>query len=230
MFTNMNETKPPNSLLIATLLFFIFIISFGCIFTKMHLPDSIEVNAKGQPTIGFTKAKVHVVVFEEPKCINCRQFHEKVFPQIKKEFIDSNKITYTTIPVSFLQGSMPAATALLCVYYEDPLYPNSDLFFSYLDYMYAHQPQESADWATRENLEEFAKKASPAISINKLGSCIDHQTYRSKIVQNTEYGKKIMGGTISTPTVYVNGIVVRELTFDNISDLIEKVQQSGGKS
>ncbi|MCH9608799.1 MAG: hypothetical protein S4CHLAM45_07110 [Chlamydiales bacterium] len=225
----MSETKPPKVLFFFTLFGFVALIFLGIFFLKTHLPDSIVINTKGQPTIGYTKSLVHIVVFEEPKCSNCKEYNNTIFPKIKKTFIDTHLASYTSIPVSFLPGSMPAAVALLCVYYGDPLYPNNDLFFAYLDYMYEHQPKENTDWATTDQLLEFASKASPAIETEKLRKCIDRSVYRSKIAQNTDYGKKVMGGRIMTPTVYVNGIEVKELTFESISDLIEKVSQNGGK-
>ncbi|MCC5831578.1 MAG: thioredoxin domain-containing protein [Chlamydiales bacterium] len=205
--------------------FVILMIAAGVIYylCSMELPQGIALETEGQPTIGYPKARVHVVVFEEPKCTNCRIYNNEVFPQIKKEFIDTNKILYTAIPVSFLPGSMPAALALLCVYYANPDYPNNEMFFKYFDYLYDHQPDEHSDWATPETLGEFAEKTSPAIDIGKLKNCIEMEKYRIRIEKNTEYGAEVMGGVISTPTVYVNGIEVKELTFDGVSKLIREV-------
>ena len=120
---------------------------------------------------------------------------------------------------------MPAATALLCAYNADPLYPNNELFFDYLDYMYNHQPSESLDWATTDRLIEMAKATSPAINPNQLKKCIDSQTYRVRIKKNTELGQKVMGGRIATPTLFVNGIEVHSLTFGHIRDMIEEVSK-----
>lgn len=215
--------KPPKFLIWITL-FLVFIGGGSFLYmSQTELPPSVNINRKGFPTIGYEKAKVHLVVFEEPKCSNCKTFNEEIYPTLKKEFIDTNKVTYTVIPVSFLPGSMPAAISWLCVYYEDALYPNDDLCFCYIDYTYQHQPDEHSDWATTEKLVEFAAAASPAINQNKLKKCVDMETYRVKIEQNTNYGKQIMGGVISTPTLYVNGIEVKELTTEGISKLIKEV-------
>ena len=198
-------------------------------FRQTDLPDAIKLSRQGHPTIGYAKANAHIVVFEEPKCFNCRIFNEQVMPTIKREYIDKNKATYTVIPVSFLPGSMPAALALLCVYLSDPLDPNSELFFTYLDYMYKHQPDESQDWATTDLLVEFAEKASPAINIKQLRRCIDKAAYRKKVRKNTDYGTKVMGGELLTPTVYVNGIEVKDLTIDNMREILDQVLESGGQ-
>ncbi len=226
--TSHSEKPVSRVLIVVTLAIFVLLIFFAFFFLRPGLPNPIHINTKGQPTIGYTKARVHVVVFEEPKCSNCREFHHQIYPKIKKNYIDKNKITYTVIPVSFLPGSMPAAVALLCVYNIDPLYPNNELYFAYLGYIYEHQPSESQDWATIDRLIEFAQKTSPAIDTDKLRKCLEKQAYRVKIQQNTDYGQKIMGGVISTPTVYVNGIEA-PLTFEAISDIIDEVAKTRRK-
>lgn len=220
--------KPPKILFWISLFCVLILAGLVYSFSRTQLPPSIEINTQGQPTIGYTKAPVHVVVFEEPKCSNCRDYHKEIYPTIKREFIDTNKIRYTVVPVSFLPGSMPAAIALLCVYYENREYPNDAMFFKYFDYIYDHQPEEKTDWATPEKLVEFAKATSPAIKGKKLKSCIEMETYRVQIEKNTAYGQKIMGGLISTPTVYVNGIMAQEVSVDAIRDLINEVLASKG--
>lgn len=224
----MNQQNAPRLLVWITLAALLVVVGVTLFITRSQLPEGIAINIKGQPTIGYPKAKVHVVVFEEPKCTNCREYNSQIFPKIKEEFIDTNKITYTVVPVAFLPGSMPAAIALLCVYYADPMYPNPDLFFTYLDYMYDHQPDEHTDWASVDRLIGLAQAASPAINIQQLRKCISLETYRIKIEKNTEYGRNIMSGRIMTPTVYVNGIEVQEVTYEEISRLIKEVLEHEG--
>lgn len=194
---------------------------------KARLPDPVSLSIKDQPTLGFAKAPLHIVVFEEPKCSNCKRFNHEVFPQIKTAYIDTGKATYTVIPVSFLPGSMTAAIALLCVYHSDPLYPNSELYFSYLDYLYEHQPGESVDWATTSTLLTYAEQTSPAISKTALEQCVTKQAFRQTVERNTAYGKQVMKGELATPTLYINGIEAPELDFEAIKSLIEEIEQSG---
>ena len=217
------DRLPPKTLILITLALLIAITGGVVIAARSFLPPAVVINYTTHPTLGNPKAKIHIVVFEEPKCVNCAKFTEEIFPQIKKAFIDTNRATYTVIPVSFLSGSMPAATALLCAYNQDPLYPNNELFFDYLDYMYMNQPPETEDWAKVDTLIEMAKNTSPAINPNQLRKCIDTQLYRIKVQKNTELGKKVMGGTIATPTLFVNGVEVRSLTFEHIEEMVEEV-------
>lgn len=123
----MNNVKPPRTLQFWSIVFMILLAVVVIQWNHTHLPKGIQINTEGQPTIGYPKARVSVVVFEEPKCRNCKIYNNRVFPDIKRLFIDTNKIRYTVIPVSFLPNSMPAAVALLCAYHKDSEYPNNDL-------------------------------------------------------------------------------------------------------
>ncbi len=224
----MNSIKPPRVLFCATLAFLLMLASSTYYFAKSKLPPSITIETKGQPTLGYAKARVHVVIFEEPKCSHCRELNNELFPIIKKEFIDTNKISYTIVPVSFMPGSMPAAIAALCIYHQNTLYPNDELFFKFFDYMYQHQPDTGGDWATTQTLVDYAHATSPAIQLEQLQKCVEMENYRVQIEQNTAYAKEIMGGSVATPTIYVNGIMAQDMSPDAIRSLINTVLEHEG--
>jgi protein-disulfide isomerase len=224
----MEKQVPPKFLILATLAILVLVSIGTAYLSKSTLPAAIEIDTTGQPTIGHPKAKVHVVAFEEPKCVECKIFNNTIFPKLKNDYIATGKIKYTMIPVSFLPDSMPAAVSLLCVYHQDLDAPNDDLFFDYMDYMYLHQPSEHIDWATVAKLQELAKAASPAINSEKIKHCVEHEAYRKLIVKNTDYARTIMGGNLGTPQVYVDGIPVVELDYDDLADLIDKVLKDKG--
>lgn len=222
-------TRSPHRLLVLFSLIAMALVATIIVVTnKMKLPTPIAIDTTDQPTLGYQKALIRVVVFEEPKCSDCRDYTNTIFPQIKAEFIDTNKILYTVIPVSFLPDSMPVACALLCTYYHPHCYPNAEMFFAFLDYIYKHQPPEHTDWASVPRILELAKEASPAIDITWLGDCTTQQTYRNQVVRNTEYAKSIMGGTVSTPTVYVDGMKLDTLTLGDLRYLIKAALELKG--
>ena len=102
---------------------------------RVSLPPAISLRIEKQPTIGYRKAPIHLVVFEEPKCPECRDFSLHVYPRLKTEFLDTNLMRYTVVPVSFIPGSMPAAIALLAAMNQEEDFQNEELFFHFLHYM-----------------------------------------------------------------------------------------------
>ena len=211
----MTYLKPPRIIALLSLAFMTVLTMSSIKFNHANVDARLNISIEGQPTIGDPKAPLSVVVFEEPKCSNCKIFNNNIFPLIKRDFIETHKIQYTVIPVSFLPHSMPAAIALMCVFHV-----NNDLFFTFLNYLYLHQPPENLDWTTTANLQDLAKQASPDISLDKLKHCIEQDTYRAQITKNTENALKLMGGMLKTPTIYVDGVEVREMSSEGIIRLI----------
>jgi len=63
------------------------------------LPKPVLINTINQPTVGNSKAKLHIVVFEDLKCVNCMRFNTLLYPKIKKKYIDNGKAKYTVITI-----------------------------------------------------------------------------------------------------------------------------------
>jgi protein-disulfide isomerase len=208
-------------LVIATALLLIFSFFLIAYLQKEELPEAITIEVNGMPTIGNKHCKVQVIVFEEPKCVACKNFNEAVYPLIKKEFIDTGKAKYTVVPIAFIAGSKKAAESMYCVYHQDKDFPNPELFLSYLDYIYSNQDGQASNWATKEALIGLAKGASPAIDIDKLNECLESEEERINIIKNTKLAEKIMNENLTTPRVYVNGIKAKSNSFEDIKELIE---------
>ena len=46
--------------------------------------------------IGDAKSKVVLVEYFSPTCPHCVHYHQKIFPEIQKKYIDTKKIAYVT--------------------------------------------------------------------------------------------------------------------------------------
>lgn len=183
---------------------------------RLDLPPAKQINIAGQPTIG--QGKITFVAFEDMKCSNCKRYDEEIYPYIKSHFIETEKAQYVLIPLAFIQNSIPAGNAALCVYHQKP-----ELFFSFVDYLYQHQPNEALDWATPETLTEFAEHI-PGIDIPTLATCIQNNTYYTQLQQNLGLAGKVMGDTVQTPTLYINGYLVNPMTIEQINKIINGVR------
>lgn len=208
----------------------LILLVWGGVWVNRGIDSQSDLETKGQPTVGNAKAPVHLVVFEELKCPQCRRFNLTVADSLRKDYVETNKIQYTVIPVSFIENSMPAAAALLCVYHQDGDKPNSGLFFTFLSYIFHHQPTESLNWATPDNLLDMAKNASPEINLDHLKRCIDSGDYSDQIGKNTLYAAKLGDGSISTPGVYINGRKQNDITLDGLKNALNEALRHSGSS
>lgn len=215
--------------LITALLALILLVC-GAVWLDHSVHPQMDLDTKGQPTAGNPDAMVHLVVFEEPKCPECRRFNVAVAEAINKEYVQTNKIKSTVIPVSFINGSMPAATALLCVYNQDPDKHNPELFFTFLSYIFHHQPTESINWSTPGNLLDMAKSASPQINLDHLKECINNGDFKDQITKNTVYNASLNNGSVVTPGVYINGKKQTDITLDGMKNALnDALRHSGGR-
>lgn len=186
---------------------------------KVVIPKAININTANQPTMGKKTAKIHLIAFEDLKCTNCARFNNNLFPYIKKNYIDTGIATYTMINLAFINGSLPAATAARCIYHQ-----NEKLFFPFVKYVYENQPPENEDWANIPKLLDFANNI-PGVNTNALSNCLLQSPYEGLIANNMKIAEKAMKGEVATPTIYINGIIVRPLTqerFDTIMNLVKQ--------
>lgn len=179
---------------------------FRPLLIRAHLPKPVAIDTANQPTIGNPNAKIHIVVFEDLKCVNCARFNNAVMPDIKKRYIDTGIAKYTMINLAFIPGSQPAANAAHCIYAQNPA-----LFFPFVENIFQHQPPEDQNWATIPALMNFASQI-PGVNTDQLAACLVNNTYAPFIQNNLSQAMKIMNNTVETPAIYVNGIRVLPAT------------------
>jgi len=178
---------------------------------RVDLPPQKQINIEGQPSM--SQGTITFVAFEDMKCSNCKRYDEEIYPYIKSHYVDTGKARYVLIPLAFLNNSIPAGNAALCVYHQKP-----ELFFEYVDYLYRHQPDEALDWATPETLTEFAQYVT-GIDVPALTTCIQSHTYYTKLQQNLGLAGEVMGDTVQTPSLFINGYLVTPMTIERIEKI-----------
>jgi len=214
------STHAPRKRVIATLIIFILLIIAFALYQKKATSeqttrklnhatetstdstlstDTLAPLVYDQPTIGRPQANLHIVAFEDLKCTGCKYFMNHVFPQIKSQLIDTGKAQYTVVTLAFISGSTPAGNAALCIAKQ-----STTDFFAFLKVVYANQPDERLDWATKPTLLDFAKQV-PGVNISKLTQCIDNHTYDTQLQDNLSIASIASKNQIQTPMIFVNG-------------------------
>lgn len=203
-------------IVIAIVVLILLAVGLAWIFRPKHkAPAVVQIQTTNQPMLGKPEAKVKLVVFEDLKCIACKNFNNTVFPKIKEKYIDTGLVNYTIINLAFIPGSMPAANAARCLYQENPQW-----FFIYVDHLYQNQPPEQDNWATIPKLVEFAN-VIPGVDQEKLSRCIYDSPYNELIEKNFALAKKVIGSPVLTPSLYINGRRVNPVTWDQIDQIIK---------
>lgn len=220
------QLKAPKRLIIVTSIIFLsalFVLSA----MKKHILPKVTKNVVFQesPTLGDVNSLIHIVVFEEPACKFCKEFNDYVFPEIKKKYIDTGIASYSLIITSFFPGSDLAAEALLCIYNSNPKAPTPSLFFEYLDLLFAVQGKEGTHWITQDLLLSLLDKIENKgnLTKDKLKKCLENRVYSDQVKKNNRYGTDLMNGELATPTMFINGMMLEDISFESVSRVISRL-------
>jgi len=168
-------------------------------------PQSLNVSADDDPSIGNASAKVTVVAFVDFQCSACAAF-SPLMKQVAAEFGAGVRIVVRDFPLTGIhEHAMAAALAGYAARQQGK-------FFEMADLMYRNQSEldaESINGYARQlglNMEQFERDArSEAAAAEIRKDAMDGKTY----------------GVAGTPTVFVNGVRLQRLSTGRLRALIK---------
>ena len=194
--------------LIKIILFFT-ILSVKCYSDNSEKNDSLVV-------LGSDKAIVKIKVFSSLTCPHCANFHTKVVPDIKKEYIDTGKVQLIFIDFPLDQVSFNASKILHCL--------DKTQQITFLDIIYETQMK----WTNGSNMDDINKNLKKivknlGISSAKFDKCLIDEVISDKILNGRiDAAKKY--SINSTPTIIINEKKLEgSVSFKNIKKKIEKL-------
>ena len=165
-------------------------------------------------TVGNKDAKITIIAFESLTCSHCANFHKNVFPELKKEFLDTGiaKIEFRHFPLDI--AAFNASKVAQCK--NDG---NSDI----LESLYVNQQKWVKGNSIQEankNLQKFLKNEGFSIDFN---SCINNKEIEDFVLNDRIDGAKNFKVS-STPTIIINNNKFEKaLTYKNLKKALEKL-------
>lgn len=190
--------------IITTFVFSTTFLVLYCI--DFFTPQKFEIN--NILTFGNPKSKIKVIVFEDFMCKYCREYINNIFPIIQKQYIDTNKISYVIVPVSFIYGSKPVASAAISIYEL-----NKSKFFDFVKII----SNTKTRLDSKQDILDIANELQD-ININALKNFLDNDSYNEYLKANFDYAKKIMKGNFYVPAFYING---KKVSKEKITSVLE---------
>ena len=193
----MKKFKLPFALV---LLFSFFCLSFTD--ARARIVDTIE--ALKEKKIGTEEANIEIIEFASLTCGHCAKFHNEVFPKIKKEFIDTGKVSFIYQDFPLDKFALKASVIARC--------SGEKKFFSFLKVLYSKQK----DWTRTEDpfrsLLKIAKLGG--LKNEEIKVCVGNKSIEDGILkQRLNASKKF--DIKATPTLYINGEKYEgDLTFE----------------
>lgn len=173
----------------------VLLFSFFCLsFTdaRARIVDTIE--ALKEKKIGTEEANIEIIEFASLTCGHCAKFHNEVFPKIKKEFIDTGKVSFIYQDFPLDKFALKASVIARC--------SGEKKFFSFLKVLYSKQK----DWTRTEDpfrsLLKIAKLGG--LKNEEIKVCVGNKSIEDGILkQRLNASKKF--DIKATPTLYING-------------------------
>lgn len=163
----------------------------------------------GERALGRPGAPVTVIEYASLTCPHCRDYHAKVFPRIKREYIDTGKVRY--IIREFPIGRTAGAAAIITRCAPEPKY------LSVMESFLARQPEWVSQEVRPDALYGVAK--SSGMTRETFDKCLSNQTIIDGLTEVKQRGRQF--GVIGTPTFFINGRKAQgAVTYEEIKALI----------
>ena len=163
---------------------------------------------------GNEDAKVTIITYESLTCSHCADFHKNVYPQLKKEFIDTGlvKIEFRHFPLDM--AALNASKIAQC---------NNDGKSDLLHFLFSNQKKwaigETVETAN-ENLKKLLKDENIVIDFEK---CTNNQKIEDYVLNDRIEGVKKFKVN-ATPTIIINNKKFdKSLNYKNLKKSIEKL-------
>ena len=187
-------------------IFLILVLFFGSI----NISNS-EIN---RIVAGNKDAKITIITYESLTCSHCADFHKDIYPQLKKDYIDTGlaKIEFRHFPLDV--AAFNASKVSQC---------KSDQSLEILESLYSNQ-QEWVKGNTAEeinnNLKKFLKEEGFKIDFEK---CINDKEIEDFVLNDRIEGVKVFKVN-ATPTIIINDKKFEKtLNYKNLKKSLEKL-------
>ena len=185
-----------------------FLVIFLSVFSKVQAEEIKRI------TVGNKDAKITIIAFESLTCSHCANFHKNVFPELKREFLDTGiaKIEFRHFPLDI--AAFNASKVAQCK--NDG---NSDI----LESLYANQQKwvkGSSIEEANKNLQIFLKNEGFTIDFD---SCVNNKEIEDFVLNDRIDGAKNFKVN-ATPTIIINNEKFEKpLNYKNLKKALEKL-------
>ena len=164
--------------------------------------------------VGNKDAKITIIAFESLTCSHCANFHKNVYPELKKEYLDTGlaKIEFRHFPLDI--AAFNASKVAQC---------NNDGNVDILESLYANQQKwvkGSSIEEANKNLQIFLKNEGFSVDFE---SCVNNKNIEDFVLNDRIEGAKNFKVS-STPTIIINNKKFeKKLNYKNLKKALEKM-------
>jgi protein-disulfide isomerase len=167
----------------------------------------------GDFSLGSPDAKVKLVEYASYTCSHCANFHQTVFGQLKKDYIDTGKVHFTMREVYFDRYGLWAALIARC--------GGEMRYFGIHDILFEKQ----AEWAASEdpmqvveNLKTIGRTAG--LDDAAMDVCLNDTANAEALIKQFQTNMEA-DGVQGTPTLFINGAKHSNMAYEDLKALLD---------
>ena len=163
--------------------------------------------------MGNPDAKVVLTEYASFTCPHCAHWHETVYPELKKNYIDTGKIRFVYREVFFDRYGLWAAMLARC---------GGDLrYFGISDILYSRQKEWAASDQPAEVVDNLKRIGlSAGLDGAKIDACMQDAALAQALVAKFETTSKA-DGIDSTPSFILDGKKYSNMSYPDLAKLID---------
>ena len=163
---------------------------------------------------GNENAKITIIAYESLTCSHCADFHKNVYPQLKKDYIDTGlaKIEFRHFPLDM--AAFNASKVVQCKQ-DQSLEILESLYFNQQSWIKGNTIEE-----INNNLQKYIESKGFKIDFQK---CINNKEIEDFILNDRIEGTKKFKVN-ATPTIIINNKKFeKSLNYKNLKKTLEKL-------
>ncbi|MDC9701659.1 MAG: DsbA family protein [Alphaproteobacteria bacterium] len=156
---------------------------------KANVPVKLE-----EKTIGADNAPLKIIEYVSMSCGACALFHEEIFPNLKKKYIDTGKIQFIFREFPLDPSSTAAFMLARC--------GKNERYFDMINILFHRQ----SEWTQAENTSEilFSIVKQTGFTKESFDSCLSDQKLLDGINQVRDHAAREFSVN-KTPSFFING-------------------------
>lgn len=169
-------------------------------------PIAQIISVNDDPVQGKLNAPVTIVMFTDFQCPACAATHP-LLKNILAQYADQTRLVVRDFPLTTIhENAFQAAIAANAANAQGK-------FFEYVELLY--QNQDKLDAAS---LKKYASDAK--LNPKQFETDLGNEKFASEVRKDMADGKN--HGINSTPTIFVNGVKIRQMSMESVKNAIEK--------
>jgi protein-disulfide isomerase len=167
-----------------------------------------NVDDGGNPSLGPATAPITIIEFSDYQCPYCSQWYNQVYQRLMQTYPDKIRFVYRDFPLNNIHSEAEAAAEAADCAGEQGRY------YDYHDKLFSGEVDLSSAAYT-----QYAQELG--LNQVKFKDCMSSQRFKNEVT--TDYQSATKLGVRSTPTFFINGIIlIGAQPFESFQTVIDK--------